>query len=1174
MLRPRIFILLLALFVPFFGLPASAQQFPAQQRGLTADTAYQSGDLDNINLFNGNLSLSVPLGQPYPVGPSFSLGFSLHYNSKVWDYDEEICEESLPPQRTLYNLPQPEKLANAGLGWLLTPGRLLDPSTPTVENPFNSGPNWVYLSADAGQHALFPRLHPGYPATPSATTLYSNDGTYLRQKVLSGSSCRSPSGATGDCRTIEFPNGSIHEFRSFHPFDWRVVRMKDSFGNLVDVDYAFTAQGDDLKWTFTDQLGRQQVVNLANGQIQSLELLTFDDTVATWQFEYTTASIPRHRYLVPNCTPPAPAQNVEVTFLSRIVRPDQSYFDFSYNTTDQQLSGAIHELRYPTGGTLAWTYQLFLFPREQPSILDGPAGRSYGVASRTVHDEEGNLVGTWSYIAQSIGIPPAPGNVNSPCFQRTTVVDPLGQATEHFFSAVENTHFWAYGLPYTYCDPETGSYDDQSGAFLSQRVWSGAAETSTLLRSIWVEYDTDGPLAEADQNRNHRLRYQKTVFEDDGGKSFETINSDFDGLGRWRKTVAQGDFGPSKTSETNYRPGGGTLLLGDDTGLPEAGNSFVMPGESARWLFGTYDRSSVSQDSGNPFVSEHCFDADTGFPLRSRKLAATTPQSFDVLTIQAKDSNGFLTSQRYYGGDGGNLPTSYSSLCNMSEPVGDPQYRIDHTWSAGNLASSKWIDPCDNSAVLVVVDATNDANTGLPLSVRDASGFETALRYDNMGRLVAEEPEEGAFRSILFKFPKVGQSTPDKASVLTETCPQGQSTCSGTNRGSSRYQEFDGIGRLRREALALPVEGDPQQNQDRKFTYNALNWKLTESTWQQQKNTTFSGYDRFGRVGTIQPPGPVNPAIGITYKGERLTTRKTRIELSGGLTDNWVTEERDHFGRLVSVCEAQSAAPGSGCSGLVTTYSYDAADRLTQVCGRPNGAGCGQRRSFSYDGRGFLLSEAHPEVGPSGNGSTSYEYDSLGHVQHSQVSGSSDFELRSTFDKAGRPILLEQKEGSGWKPLKEFFYARESDGVGWQGGKLVLAKRHNWISAIAPTALGNIDAVVMDQYRYEGIAGRPSSKITTFHLGSSANAFESSYFYDDLGQLTSLVYPEPLNWPLTRARHERQCLAPQFTWTKWAGFSVTPTCKATYAASPARSTLNSSSIFLFASTAQGCHFGN
>lgn len=1115
------------LFTLLLALPAAAQQFPAQQRGLSADTAYQAGEIDQVNLFNGNLSLSLPLGQPYPVGPSFSLGFSLRYNSKVWDYEEAECDTTFPPEAVVYNVPQPDRLANAGVGWLLTPGRLLDPSTVKVENPLNPGPNWVYVSSDGGHHALYPRLHPGYPATPSASgTLYSNDGTYLRHKQLSAASCRSVVGTSGDCRIVEFPNGSRHEFLSFDPFDWRVVRMQDAFGNKVDIDYQFTG-GTDSKWTFKDPYGREHVVDFENGRVRWLRFKGFGGTTSDWEFRYETATIERHNYSPPSCAPTQHGETVEVTFLSRIVRPDASYFDFDYNLTDLpgSLAGAISSLRYPTGGSLSWTYQIYVFPKEDPSVLDGPAGRSSGIKTRTTRLADGTEVGTWTYTVQSTGNPTAPGNVNSPCFHDVTVRDPLGQETEHFFSSVENSHFWAYGLPYTYCDPASGAYDDQSGAFLSQRVWSGAAGTSTLLRSTWVEYDTDGPLADDDQNRNHRLRYQKTVFEDDGDRFVETTNSDFDGLGHWRQSVTSGDFGPSKKSVTSFRPGGGTLLLNDDTSLPQSGNSFVMPAENDRWLFGTYTRTTLEQANEGELVADFCFEADTGFLTRSRQLAGTSPGTADVFSLNVRNDAGFLSSQQFHGGDGGSLDTTYSTLCDMDLPIGDPQFRVDHTFSQGSLATSKWIDPCDNSALLTVADATIDAATGLAAKVRDASGFETTLSYDNMSRLVAEEPEEGAWSNVIFKFPKVDQSPPDIPSVLTESCAYGQSSCSGTSRGFSRYKEFDGLGRLTREALALPVEGDPDQNQSREFTFNALGWKLTESTWQQQKETEFSDYDRFGRVGFIQPPGPVNPAIEVKYHGDRRTHRKTKIETTSGLVDNWVTEERDHFGRLISVCEAQGSQPGAtGCSsGQLTTYSYDAADRLTKVCGGASGNACGQTRLFEYDGRGFLLSDTHPEVGPIGNGTTTYQYDALGHPTYSTIIGSVDFELRSSYDRAGRLVLLEQKSGTIWKPLKEFFYARESDGLSWQGGKLVLAKRHNWVDPVSPTLqLGNIDAVVSDAYRYEGIGGRTSKKTTSFRLGGATNVFESSFSYDDFGNLTTITYPDPISWPLSRDKRFRQ----------------------------------------------------
>ncbi len=255
-----------------------------------------------------------------------------------------------------------------------------------------------------------------------------------------------------------------------------------------------------------------------NGQVRWLRLTAFGGTTAAWEFRYQTATIPRHRYFPPSCVPAAPATAVQVALLTRIVRPDSSYFDFAYNTTDQTLSGAINFLRYPTGGSLSWTYQTYGFPQDDGSAQNGPWATSAGVATKTMADTGGTAVGTWTYQVKSAGNPVGPGQNKAPCFHTTTVIDPLGQATESFFSSVENCHFWAYGLPYTYCDPETGAYEDQSGAFLSQRIWPGAAGVGTPLRSTYVEYDTDGQLSPADQNRNHRLRYRKTVYENDGDR--------------------------------------------------------------------------------------------------------------------------------------------------------------------------------------------------------------------------------------------------------------------------------------------------------------------------------------------------------------------------------------------------------------------------------------------------------------------------------------------------------------------------------------------------------------------------------------------------------------------------------------------------------------------------------
>ncbi len=67
----------------------------------------------------------------------------------------------------------------------------------------------------------------------------------------------------------------------------------------------------------------------------------------------------------------------------------------------------------------------------------------------------------------------------------------------------------------------------------------------------------------------------------------------------------------------------------------------------------------------------------------------------------------------------------------------------------------------------------------------------------------------------------------------------------------------------------------------------------------------------------------------------------------------FATEEiYDGYGRLVRVAEP--------AGGLQATYFYDSGDRLKQA--NLKGGNTTQIRTFEYDGRGFLLSENHPEA--------------------------------------------------------------------------------------------------------------------------------------------------------------------------------------------------------------------
>jgi hypothetical protein len=45
-----------------------AQQHPSHERGFDPEKVYQLGDLDSVNLLNGNVAITLPLGLSFPVG--------------------------------------------------------------------------------------------------------------------------------------------------------------------------------------------------------------------------------------------------------------------------------------------------------------------------------------------------------------------------------------------------------------------------------------------------------------------------------------------------------------------------------------------------------------------------------------------------------------------------------------------------------------------------------------------------------------------------------------------------------------------------------------------------------------------------------------------------------------------------------------------------------------------------------------------------------------------------------------------------------------------------------------------------------------------------------------------------------------------------------------------------
>src|ERR1044072_642244 len=177
--------------------------------------------MDQVNLFNGNLSLKVPIGGNFPVDGALSYHFMLSYNSKVWDYHEAVPAGATHPA---YFQSLPDRNSNAGLGWMISLGRLItvDPEHP---DPIPGFPYLVWVAPDGSSHKFGPLSKPGDVRTNGY--YYTGDGTYLRLYQSDADHIR-----------IEFPDGTVQEFLQWLG-KWQLVRVHD---HVVD------SQGNYVNW--------------------------------------------------------------------------------------------------------------------------------------------------------------------------------------------------------------------------------------------------------------------------------------------------------------------------------------------------------------------------------------------------------------------------------------------------------------------------------------------------------------------------------------------------------------------------------------------------------------------------------------------------------------------------------------------------------------------------------------------------------------------------------------------------------------------------------------------------------------------------------------------------------------------------------------------------------------
>lgn len=1082
---------------------AWAQEGPNSERGVRPGLAYRVDGIDQINLFNGTVTMNVPIGPTYPVGGTLSYALMASYATNSWGRAVNVVDDTTPGKITEYNYMYPAKYTNAGFGWVVTLGQIIE----NVANP-GSDPR-TYLAPDGSQHKFELKLHTKDPNEVDISVAYTRDGTYLRMRR------RNDGGWT-----LELPNGHIHEFNA----QGLLTEMRDPFGNKVTVEYKtrrdFTPSDpnpDSTVWVIKDTRNREHKVWFRPGWfykedlwdnppvpheiVDQVELLAFGGKTATYRFNYDVPpqdippggpaeSLKTHRRVAPRQDANVPAY-VIVSLLSSIellpTASDSTTMSYAFLTDrTTEASGNITQLTLPTGGRITWTYQPYRFP------IDQAANR--GIWKRTTYDGT-TKVGETEYILDRV----EPANILSDPIR--LVVNRDGSdvalnATRHYFSGCRSQTFCShpgdYGLPLTRTQAAGPGY--LSTEFIAP---DANGNLTNVLRRTYVAYEGDMLFGDVPlwTGINQRRSYERTVYADDADRYAEVTYSSFDGLGHYRKATTGGTFpsGNVRTTFTSYNSARGTYEL-DSSGNLKPG--YLMLSKTAKWVLNTYDTQWVAEadaeDVEQHAVTKSCFDASGLLTSRrtyksfwapngttvADKDRVPTATTSDLLAVFTYGGGGNMTREQYLGGDkGSGAPTGHT----CGSAYGSESYRIDHAYSNGTKSASWYVDGSGAKMSFYLDDRTIDA-TGLtsasrqfrPTTAGAADVLLTEYDYDQLGRVTKATTSSRTYGDTLEASARTTYAYALNPPAITTT---DQKLGPSPAVVGLTTAEFDRLGRLVRETRRMPDE----RTSSRSTTYNSLGWKVRTRDWGATEETVYA-YDALGRPVAIRAPDQSDTtATTINYTGATAVTRETSVRTGGDppaftFTSAATKEEYDRQGRLIRVTEPPTAAGGT--ARPVTEYRYDAGDRLIQVCTNKSGTACGQSRTFAYDGRGFLTKEVHPE-----SGTTTYtDYDGRGHVGRRYVSTPYSFDLGYVYDRAERLTdLRENLSSTDDRPLKHFdFFEGNRSVTSLENGQLDGAVRFNWLP-------GDSSVKVWEKYLYDA-EGRPKSRTTTEYICEYATA--------------------------------------------------------------------------------------
>jgi RHS repeat-associated protein len=885
--------------------------------GLQAYHDYHGGDIDHVNVDNGNLTLTIPLASYPQRGSLLKLDFAVVYNGSGLTYGE-LCVPGQPGKAPICSygwLPSHSGASPIGMGVpQLVDSQNIGSGDTVIPIP-NTDPQQNFdevswATSDGGVHQ----------GGQTSTGQISVDGSGFQAGYIEGDmtetctwGCTIPTttltppvslfGTRNGISYIEGQNGRARvDPDGNYIFDDEVSGITDTVGryipypvvnssptqsqitvcNNVNINSiaVWSPPGYSQPFTFCYISGVLQSIALPNGQ--------------SWVFEYNEAATNCPYYGAGTAGPSPPTSTINL--------------------------GDLTQVKFPTGGTITYNYTC-VKPATQLEPL-----HSYvtAVASRTLNDGA-NHQWTYSYGSDLTG--------------NTTMTDPAGNDTVDTVttSSRVTTEYSGTGSGRTMMRQTSLAFPSQY-ATISGFPMYPTSKTVTLENGISTQtayqYCCDISLQTSLlRGSEYGDVYPYAVSY---GKVTDTKTYDF----------TSGSQGPLlKETATSY--------------LFQSNTNYMNPG-----FFDLVQSSTTYDGSGNQMAQ-----TTFGFDETSRVTSGIASLSGANMTSPIFSVYGHQTSKTSWL-NGGTNPKSTVSYLDTGEPYQgtDPKGNVTSTYYC--TGSSPTTLPCSASTYLgalptVVSNALGQQSsfsyltaTGQKQTTTDPNGQTTNYTYsDPMARLTNIAYPDGGNTGIQYN---------DTGSEIGVTVTE--KVTSAVNKQTQAI--VDGLGRLS-ETILL---SDPSGATYTLTTYDGMGrkyqvWNPTrctptstpcagETTW----GITTYDYDALSREILLIPPDGTSTTDNqaTSYSGNTVTVKDE--------AGNSRTSTSDALGRLTQVSE--------GTQAYITAYTYDALSNLLCVeqhggvtatgCSSPSSDDATSQwrvRRFTYDSLSRLITAKNPETG-------------------------------------------------------------------------------------------------------------------------------------------------------------------------------------------------------------------